>query len=111
MPGYCEGLRLLVPLLSSAALQLGRAVQAVSGATGRERRGYSSAGRSSAVIQPSSEAIRIPMPGMCKGSITSCSAAQNGPNPAAWMAGTEGPAAASARIASRASGRSKRGAS
>jgi hypothetical protein len=26
------------------------------------------------VIQPSSDAIRIPMPGMCRGSITSCSA-------------------------------------
>jgi hypothetical protein len=36
--------------------------------------GYESLVRSSAVIQPSSDAIRIPVPGMCKGSITSCSA-------------------------------------
>jgi hypothetical protein len=42
-------------------------------------RGYWPPGRSSAVIQPSSEAIRIPVPGMCRGSITSRSAAQNGP--------------------------------
>ena len=46
------------------------------------------------MIQPSSEAIRIPVPGMCRGSITSRSASQNGPNPAARMAGTDGPAAA-----------------
>ena len=49
------------------------------------------------MIQPSSDAIRIPAPGMSKGSITSRSARQNGPYPVAWMAGTEGPAAASAR--------------
>jgi len=58
------------------------------------------------VIQPNSEAIRIPAPGVCRGSITSRSASQNGPSPAAWMAGTEGPAAASARTASLASGHS-----
>ena len=58
------------------------------------------------MIQPNSEAIRIPASGMCRGSITSRSASQNGPNPAAWMAGMEGPAAASARTASPASGHS-----
>ena len=58
------------------------------------------------MIQPNSEAIRIPAPGVCRGSITSRSASQNGPSPAAWMAGTEGPAAASARTASLASGHS-----
>jgi hypothetical protein len=56
------------------------------------------------LIQPSSDAIRIPAPGMSEGSITSRSARQNGPYPVAWMAGTEGPAAASARTASPASG-------
>ena len=61
-----------------------------------EAPGYESLVRSSAVIQPSSDAIRIPVPGMCKGSVTSRSAWQNGPSPAAWMAGTEGPAVASA---------------
>jgi len=58
------------------------------------------------VIQPSSDAIRIPAPGMSEGPITSRSARQNGPYPVAWMAGTEGPAAASARTASPASGHS-----
>ena len=58
------------------------------------------------MIQPGSDAIRIPAPGMSEGSITSRSARQNGPYPVAWMAGTEGPAAASARTASPASGHS-----
>jgi len=53
------------------------------GRGGTDHRVYESLVRSSAVIQPSSEAIRIPAPGMCKGSITSRSASQNGPYPAA----------------------------
>jgi hypothetical protein len=51
----------------------------VGPAGGGKHKGYESSVRSSTVIQPSSDAIRIPAPGMSEGSITSRSAPQNGP--------------------------------
>jgi hypothetical protein len=59
-------------------------------AGGGKHKGYESSVRSSTVIQASSDAIRIPAPGMSKGSITSRSAWQNGPYPVAWMGGDRG---------------------